>query len=84
MEKDFLWPGDMPMISLPENIDVLVAADFVGMRKQIDGLCILVCNALKQQPQSQTVFVFYNRSRDKVKLLVWDRKILAFIRRNYK
>ena len=62
------------MISLPENIEVLVAADFVDMRKQIDGLCILVCDDLKQSPQSQTVFVFYNRSRDKVKLLVWDRE----------
>lgn len=67
------------MITLPETLDILVAADFVDMRKQIDGLCILVCDDLKQSPQSQTVFVFYNRSRDKVKLLVWDREGFVLI-----
>ena len=67
------------MISFPEKIEVLVAADFVDMRKQIDGLCILVCDDLKQSPQSQTVFVFYNRSRDKVKLLIWDKEGFVLI-----
>ena len=67
------------MIRLLENIEVLVAADFVDMRKQIDGLCVLVANTFKQSPQSATVFVFYNRARDKVKLLTWDKEGFVLI-----
>lgn len=67
------------MISLLENIEVLVAADYVDMRKQIDGLCVLVCDELNRSPQSEAVFVFYNRARDKVKLLTWDKEGFVLI-----
>lgn len=43
------------------------------MRKQFDGLCGLVRNALKRDPLTGDVFVFLNRRRTHVKLLVWDR-----------
>ena len=62
------------MISLPEELEVLVAAEFIDMRKQVDGLCLLVDDQFSRSPQSKTVFVFYNRQRNKVKLLVWDKE----------
>ena len=43
------------------------------MRKSFDGLCGLVTSALKRDPLSGDVFVFLNRRRTHVKLLVWDR-----------
>ena len=43
------------------------------MRKQFDGLCGLVRSAMKRDPLSGDVFVFINRRRTHIKLLVWDR-----------
>lgn len=55
------------------GLPVYVAADAVDMRKSIDGLARLVEESLPVSPFSGGVFVFFNRSRDKVKLLWWDR-----------
>jgi len=44
----------------------------VDMRKQIDGLSLLA-QEISAEPLSGAVFVFFNRQRDKVKLLWWDR-----------
>jgi transposase len=43
------------------------------MRKSFDALAGLVRSQLKQNPLSGDVFVFVNRRRTHVKLLVWDR-----------
>lgn len=43
------------------------------MRKGIDGLCGVVRHILEEDPVSGYVFIFFNKGRDKVKLLVWDR-----------
>jgi|JI7StandDraft_1071085.scaffolds.fasta_scaffold99601_2 transposase len=44
----------------------------VDMRKGIDGLCGVVRHMLEDNPQSGYVFIFFNKGRDKIKLLVWD------------
>ena len=44
----------------------------VDFRKQIDGLVILVADTLQQDPTSGQLFVFRNRSADKLKILVWE------------
>ena len=43
------------------------------MRKSFDGLCGLVRSEMKRDPLSGDVFIFLNRRRTHVKLLVWDR-----------
>ena len=43
------------------------------MRKSFDGLCGLVRSGMKRDPTSGDVFVFINRRRTHIKLLVWDR-----------
>ena len=43
------------------------------MRKSFDGLCGLVASGMKRDPLSGEVFVFINRRRTHIKLLVWDR-----------
>lgn len=52
---------------------VYVAREAVDMRKSIDGLALWVETSLPVSPLSGSVFVFFNRGRDKVKLLWWDR-----------
>ena len=43
------------------------------MRKGIDSLCGIVRNKMGGNLLSGDGFVFLNRSRDRLKLLVWDR-----------
>ncbi len=55
------------------GVPVFVAHEAVDMRKSIDGLAALVQASLPVSPLSGSLFVFFNRGRDKVKLLWWDR-----------
>ena len=52
---------------------VYVAEGAVDLRKSIDSLALLVQTSLPVSPLSGGLFVFFNRGRDKVKLLWWDR-----------
>lgn len=52
---------------------VYLAVGSTDMRKSINGLCILVEQALGHNPFSGNLFVFCNRQRHIVKILYWDR-----------
>jgi len=56
---------------LPEQ--VFVYRHPVDMRKQIQGLSNLVTEHLVRDPGDQCMYVFSNKARDKVKLLIWHR-----------
>jgi transposase len=43
------------------------------MRKSFDGLSGVVIQAMLRDPLSGDVYVFLNRRRDRMKLLVWER-----------
>lgn len=43
------------------------------MRKSFDGLQGIVQNHLNRNPLSGEVFIFINKRRDRIKMLVWDR-----------
>ena len=45
----------------------------VDMRKSIDGLSAIVSLELDMNPGDGSLFVFCNRARDKIKLLIWHR-----------
>lgn len=51
---------------------IFVARDPVDMRKGFDGLTGVVIETVDEDPQSGHLFLFFNRSRNRVKLLVWD------------
>jgi transposase len=42
------------------------------MRKHHDGLWALAQNNLAENPREGALFVFVNKSRDRLKLLYWD------------
>ena len=52
---------------------VYLAVGTTDMRKQINGLSILVQETMELDPLSGSVYVFCNRQRSIVKALYWDR-----------
>ena len=52
---------------------VYLAVGTTDMRKQINGLSILVQETMELDPFSGSVYVFCNRQRSIVKALYWDR-----------
>jgi hypothetical protein len=45
----------------------------IDMRKSIDSLSVLVSQEFNHDPLSGHVFIFFNRCRDKVKIIYWDK-----------
>ena len=60
------------MIQLTPQMRVLVAIEPVDFRRGVDGLAQQCRAALAEDPFSGAVFVFRNRQRTAVKLLVYD------------
>jgi transposase len=61
------------VLSLPPSVRIFVACGATDLRKSFDTLSVLVRDVLGQDPLSGHLFAFFNRRRDRVKLLVWDR-----------
>lgn len=61
------------MLRLKSEIRVYVATEPVDGRKAINGLSAFVVDAFDARLMDGSVFVFYNRARDRVKCLFWDR-----------
>ncbi|MFT5718603.1 MAG: transposase [Oleiphilaceae bacterium] len=57
---------------LPFNAQVFFYRKSINFRKQIDGIIILVADTLEKNPISAQLFVFWNKSSDKIKILYWD------------
>ena len=55
------------------NSRVYLAVGTTDMRKQINGLSILVQESMELDPFSGSVYVFCNRQRSIVKAIYWDR-----------
>ena len=52
---------------------ILAYREPVDMRKQFDGLLGVVTNVMAEDPLTGTLFVFFNRRRNYLKLVYWDR-----------
>jgi transposase len=54
-------------------VRVFVATERVDGRKGIDGLSSMVRSRFAEDPLSGTMFVFFSRRADRVRVLYWDR-----------
>ena len=61
------------MFRFDPALKVYLHREPVDGRKAINGLALLVEQALGLDPFSPAVFVFSNRRRDRIKILLWER-----------
>lgn len=61
------------MLSIGANTRVYVCQAPADMRCGFEGLSYRVREIVKEDPLSGHLFVFFNRSRDKMKILYFDR-----------
>lgn len=62
------------MMLIPyENKQIFIASKPVDFRLSIDGLSIFIQKEHNAHLHDGSIYVFYNRHRDKIKCLFWDR-----------
>jgi transposase len=61
------------MLTLPCSVRIYIAAEPVDLRSGFDGLAAATRRVIGADPMSGHVFVFLNKRKNRVKLLVWDR-----------
>jgi len=60
------------MLNVSTKVRIFLCTKPTDLRKGFDGLHGLVLEVLKQDPLSGDLFVFLNKRRDRLKLLVWE------------
>jgi transposase len=60
------------MIQITPHMRILLAVEPVDFRKGIDGLSALCRRVLKSDPFSGYVFIFRNRLKTAIKILIYD------------
>lgn len=60
------------MLSLPPAVRIWLSAQPADLRKSFDSLAGLVRDGLRGNPLSGDIFVFRNKSADRIKLLLWE------------
>ena len=61
------------MLSFAGSLKVFVAVEPCDLRKGFNGLHALVAERLGEDLKQGALFVFSNRRRDRVKILLWER-----------
>ena len=61
------------MIGQVQSLKIYLASAPVDMRKSFDSLAAVARDFLRLDPLSGNLFVFFNKKRDKVKVLYWGR-----------
>jgi transposase len=61
------------MFRFDAGLNVYLHREAVDGRKNINGLALLVEQEMKLDAFGPTLFVFSNRRRDRIKILLWER-----------
>jgi transposase len=61
------------MIRLQSDVRVYLATEPVDGRKAMNGLSAVVFESFESSLMDGSIFVFYNRSRNRVKCLFWEK-----------
>lgn len=60
------------MVAFGDHLKYYIYTNDIDMRKGIDSLCGIVSSEMASIATNGDVYIFFNKPRDKVKILVWD------------
>ena len=60
------------MFSWTGSLKVFLSVDPADMRKSFNGLYALAVNELKENPMNKALFIFSNKSKNRIKILHFD------------
>jgi transposase len=60
------------MLSISSTITIYLHTQPTDLRKGADALCGVIRGQFQGDPQDGSLFLFFNRRRDRVKMLHWD------------
>lgn len=60
------------MLHLSSSCSYYLHHDATDMRKGFDSLCGIITSQLKMDARSGSVFIFINKKRNQLKLLLWE------------
>lgn len=60
------------MLTLPSSVRIFLATEPTDLRKGFDGLAAATRHVIQQDPLSGHLFVFINRRRNRMKILIWQ------------
>jgi transposase len=60
------------VLNFPSRVRIFVASEPQDLRKGFDGLAAATRQVIREDPLSGHLFVYLNRRRNKVKLLIWE------------
>ena len=72
-DKRVVFTGVVGMVTFGSTMRYFIYRGAVDMRKSFDGLQGLVKNHVGRSGLEGEVYLFFNRRRTQVKMLVWDR-----------
>jgi transposase len=61
------------VLTLPRSVRIFASPGVTDMRKSFDTLAELARRVIGEDPLSGHLFVFCNRSRNRLKILYWER-----------
>lgn len=61
------------MMTFTQSAAIYLHVQPIDFRKQINGLSVLVQNAMELDVFSASLFVFVNRPRTRIKILYWEK-----------
>lgn len=64
---------------IPSSVRIFVCTEPVDMRKSFDTLAFAAKSLLGEDPRSGALFVFANRSSNRMKVLWWDKTGYAML-----
>ena len=62
------------MTTVAHGTQIYLATGATDMRRGLSGLQGQIISLLKQNPLSGHLFLFFNRRRDRLKILYWDQE----------
>jgi transposase len=60
------------MLNVPSTVPIYVYTRHADLRKGFDGLSGIVREEFQADPLDGSLFLFFNRRRDRLKILHWD------------